>query len=160
MVGEKTIAMQLQKLGLKFRFIGRSEVHRLSSVLHDQEEIQHCIYGYCNDSGVLLVATDQRLILVDNRFLFVHQRTINYDEITHSSVSSGMLAVTLQLHVQSKSVNFKTYADARLKKLQEYIVEVQDAFENRNILSYAEADIQDWALPFGVPANVDPNPSL
>lgn len=155
MIAERTVREQLKNIGLKFRFLGRSEVKRLSSVLRSDEEIHHCIYGYHSDTPVLFVATDQRLLIVDKRFLFLQQQTIQYDEITHLHMGKGLLAATFNIKTKWKRIEFKTYADARLKRLYEYTSELQEQYKQRAHMNYIELDVHDWTAPFGLTGSIE-----
>jgi len=120
MVNELTLHKQYSPRR-QFRVFGRKAARRLKNILRPDETIYESVYGFSNDGTVLLTATNQRLILIDTRFLFTSLENIQYGLITHQSISRSKLSRTITLHVGGTRVVFSSFADARLKALYETV---------------------------------------
>ena len=88
MVSALNVEQQLQRLGLKFSFIGRPEIRELQNILFPDELMLHCLMGFYGGGTALLAATDQRLLLVDKKIFFLSLEDIRYDMISEIDVSS------------------------------------------------------------------------
>ncbi|HMT19223.1 MAG TPA: PH domain-containing protein [Candidatus Saccharibacteria bacterium] len=121
MVHIDEVMRQLRALNLQFRVFGNAEVRELALVLNEQEHIQHCIYGYYQGGSALLVATSNRLLLIDKRPFFLNLEDVRYEMITDVRFAGRLLDATVFLQTSGKSLLFRSFADKRLRVLCGYI---------------------------------------
>ncbi len=121
MVSHIEVLSQLKNLGLTFRVFGRAETKELANVLNEGETIYHCSFGYYQGGSALLVATNMRLLLVDKRPFFLNLEDIRYEMINEVDFAGRMLDAAVQLHTGSKQLKFRSFADARLRKLCSFV---------------------------------------
>jgi hypothetical protein len=121
MVASRSIKGQLHRAGHKFRIFGRSECRELANILEPQETIVKCAYGYYHGGSGILVATDQRLILVDKRPLYLNVESMRYENIKDVQFDTKMLQGVLYLDIGVKRLVFRSVSDASLRKINEYV---------------------------------------
>lgn len=134
MVAKRSIYSQLRAIGLRFKIYGRAEVQQLHSILLPGEIIQHCVYGYYIGGSGLLVATTERLLLIDKRPLYLHLEELSYDSIDESLIRRKLLQATFFVRSGKKRLKFRSLSDARMKQLYRYVQKRQ---------AEAERDIRD-----------------
>ena len=71
MVSYQEIAKQLQKLGVNPHRLFRAEVEELQEVLHDDEQIKGFMSGRYQGDPAIVVATNERILLVDKKPLHI-----------------------------------------------------------------------------------------
>lgn len=121
MVRLNEVMRQLQVLNLQFRFFGKSEVRELALVLNENEQIRHCLFGYYQGGSALLVATSNRLLLIDKRPFFLNLEDVRYEMITDVRFAGRLLDATVFLQTSGKSLLFRSFSDKRLRELCSYI---------------------------------------
>jgi hypothetical protein len=102
------INQQLKKLGASRYCLMRSEIRNLYKILHDGEQIMGIVYGRYHEGFAVLLATDRRVLYVDNKPLFARTDEITFDLVGGlSSGKVGMLA-TITLHTRIGDYTLKT----------------------------------------------------
>ncbi len=85
-----------------------SECRELPTLLRSDEHIRGAIYGHNESGRALLVATDERLVFIDKKPLFLKVEEITYDMITGLSFFQGGLSATVILHTRIGDYSIKT----------------------------------------------------
>ena len=133
MTNYDNVLKQLRALGLNYSFFGKPETRELAKILNADEVINHCTFGFYQGGSALLVATNMRLLLVDKRPFFVNLEDIRYEMINEVDFAGRLLDASVQLHTGSKQLKFRSFADARLRKLCSF---VQDQITRARQLEY------------------------
>lgn len=121
MISFDEVQRQLKDLGLSYSLFGKPETRELANIMNEEEVIYHCTFGFYQGGSALLVATNARLLLVDKRPFFVNIEDIRYEMINEVDFAGRMLDASVQLHTGSKQLKFRSFADARLRKLCSFI---------------------------------------
>ncbi len=145
MVKYENVIEQLNALGLRFALFGRSETKELANVLNEGETIKHCVFGFYQGGSALLVATGNRLLLVDKRPFFLNLEDIRYEMINEVDYSGRLLDAAIHLHTGNKQLKFRSFSDARLRQLCTYI---QNQITRARMLEYMLDEgrpvVQSW----------------
>lgn len=122
MVHPSLIEARLDKLGFRASRWFRAEIHELQHILMDDEEIVSLATGRYFGSFALLVATDQRLLLIDKRVFFMTIEDIRYDMISEIDFNMQQVyAANLTVHTMSKIHKFTSVKNRRqLRELATY----------------------------------------
>lgn len=141
------VETQLKDIGCNFRFFGRPEVRELAKILQPSEIIAHAVNGYYEGGFALLVVTDQRLLLIDRKPMFLTIEDIRFDMIAEIDFNHRLLNATARIFSMNKSLVFTTWNHARLRLLVDHlqhqvmqfrtgqhIPAVQDQFGSSNIV--------------------------
>lgn len=138
MVAKRSIDTQIRALGLHFRMRGRGEVNELRNILQPGEQIKHCIYGYYSGGSGILVATSNRLLLIDKRPLYLYLEEFSYDTINESLVMQKLLQTTLFIRSGTKRIRFRSLSDARLKRMSRFVqarlAEIERDIRDSNVI--------------------------
>jgi Bacterial PH domain len=121
MVDHSNVLKQLKDLGLNYTFFGHPETKELANVLNPGEQIFHCAFGFYQGGSALLVATNSRLLLVDKRPFFLNLEDIRYEMINEVDFAGRLLDASVSLHTGSKQLRFRSFADARLRKMCNFV---------------------------------------
>lgn len=122
MVHISQIQARLSHLGIKLSRWYQAEVRELQHILFEHEEIIAIVPGRYFAGYALLVATDQRLLLIDKRTFFLTVEDIRYDMIFETDFSSRMVDATLQLYTLNKQHRFTTFKyRQQLRALTTYV---------------------------------------
>jgi hypothetical protein len=139
MVSKSSVSTQLKRIGHKFRIFGRAEANELKNILNLGESILQCAYGHYHGGSGLLVATDQRILLVDKRPFYLNVESMAYENLNHIDYKQDKLHGVLYIQSGVKRVIFRSISDARLKfirsKADEYIETM-----SRNIFSTVDTE--------------------
>jgi hypothetical protein len=112
---------QLKKIGCNFRFFGRSEIKELAKILLPGETIAKATNGMYEAGFAMLVVTDQRLLLVDKKPMFLTIEDIRFDMIAEINYHYRLLNSSAHIFSTNKTVTFTTWNHARLRSLVEYL---------------------------------------
>lgn len=121
MITHNQVLEQLHELRLKFTFFGKAEVRELAKILNTNEQIQHCNFGFYQGGSALLVATNMRLLLIDKRPFFLNLEDIRYEMINEVDFAGRLLDATVSLHTGNKRLAFRSFSDARLRHMCQFI---------------------------------------
>jgi len=117
MVTLQEVESQFKAIGFNFRAWGRGEVKELCKILADGETIKQCANGYYQNGFAMLVATNQRLLLVDRKPLFLTLEAIWYDKIGQIDFYHRMLNATICISSPNKDLNFTSWSHGRLRQI-------------------------------------------
>jgi hypothetical protein len=106
MVHISEIQSQLTRLGIRLTRWFNPELKELQRILMDNEKIIAAAPGRYFSGLALLVATDQRLLLIDKRTFFMTVEDTRYDMVSEIDFSSRFYDVTLHIFTLNKQHNF------------------------------------------------------
>jgi len=117
MVSMRTVEEQLRLSGSRIGLWGRSEVKELCNVLLPGEEIRDCVNGHYLNGFAMLCATNQRIILIDSKPMFLTVEDVRYDMIAEIDYSHRLLDSTIKVFTPTKTLNFTSWNIQRLRRL-------------------------------------------
>jgi len=122
-VSKESVESQLVKLGFNFHsWVNRAEIRELPNILLPEEEIYECVNGYYEGGFALLVATNVRVLLIDKKPLnFLTVEDLRFDMINQMDYSHRMMGAQISISVGSKNLRFRSYNQARLRKLINHV---------------------------------------
>jgi len=107
MVHPSVIEARLGKLGFRTSRWFRAEINELQHILMHDEQIISLACGRYFGSFALLVATDQRLLIIDKRVFFMTIEDIRYDMISEIDFNmQQMYAANLTVYTMNKTHKF------------------------------------------------------
>ena len=122
MVHPSIIEARLGELGFRANRWFRPEIHELQHILMDDEKIIALACGRYFGSFALLVATDQRLLLIDKRVFFMTIEDSRYDMISEIDFNMQMYAANLSIYTMNKTHKFTSVRYKRqLRELTTYV---------------------------------------
>jgi hypothetical protein len=122
MVHISVIQARLSQLGVKLSRWYQAELRELQHILFEHEKIIALVPGRYFGGYALLVATDQRLLLVDKRTFFLTVEDIRYDMISQTDYSAKLMDATLQLYTLNKQHRFTAFKyKKQLRELTSYV---------------------------------------
>lgn len=133
MVARKTLKKQLADLKLRGWLFGRAEIKELRRLLNPDEIVKQCAYGYYNGGSGILVATNERVLLIDKQPLYTNIEEMKYESIRGVECHQKSMQALISIHTSMKRLRFRSFSDARLKLMEDYITE--RALEAQNIIA-------------------------
>jgi hypothetical protein len=121
MVTLEEVEKQLTAIGANSRFWGRAEIVELQHILVPGEQIQACMNGRYHGGFATLVATDQRLLLVDKKLFYLTIEDMRYDMIAEVDFGAQLLSGTMQVCTPTKNLAFTTFKPKVLRQVATYI---------------------------------------
>jgi hypothetical protein len=122
MVHPSLIEAQINKLGFKVSRWFSPEIRELEHILMDHEKIISLACGRYFGSFALLVATDQRLLLIDKRVFFMTIEDTRYDMISEIDYNSQVYNATVTVFTINKTHKFTTMKyKQQLRDLTSYV---------------------------------------
>lgn len=120
MVSLNQVEQQLKRVGCNFRFWGRAEIRELCNVLMPQETIAHCVNGHYEGGFAMLCVTDQRLLLIDRKPMFMAMEDIRFDMIAELDYSRQLLSSTIHIATQTSKLRFSSWNQHHLREVLNY----------------------------------------
>jgi hypothetical protein len=118
MVSKKEIVKQLKKINFKHDGWGKGEVAQLPNIILPDEEIYECVNGRYENGFALLVATDIRLLLIDQKPLnFLTVEDLRFDTVSQMDYNHRLFGASITITAGSKKLVFKSSNKVRLRKL-------------------------------------------
>jgi hypothetical protein len=117
----KQLEEQLELIGCNYRFWGRAELKELAYVLLPGEIVKHCVNGSYEGGFALLVATDQRVLLIDKKPMYLTLEDIRFDMIVEIDYNHRLLNANVRLCTPNKELRFLAYNHARLRALFHFV---------------------------------------
>lgn len=113
---------KLATINYKPHIFMRKEVKDLARVLSNDENIVHCINGHYAGGMALLVATDQRLLIVDHKPMFLTVDSISYSMIQEMFYNYRLLNSGLKIFTStsSKTLDFISMNHYGMKAITDY----------------------------------------
>jgi hypothetical protein len=121
MANPKLLEERLKEIGCNFRFFARPELKELGNVLLDNEVVEHCVIGTYEGGFALLVATDQRVLLIDKKPLYLTLEDTRYDMITEVDFNHRLMDGNIYIRTPNKALRFVAYNQGRLRKMFHFV---------------------------------------
>ena len=122
MVSMQSVEKQLKRLKFNMHSWGRAEIRELPNILIPGEEMYECVNGTYEGGFALLVATDSRVLLIDKKPLnFLTVEDMRFEMINELDYSHRMIGAQISISAGSKTLRFKSYNQARLRKLINHV---------------------------------------
>lgn len=122
MVHPSVIEARLAKLNIKISSWFKAELRELQKTLADGEEIVALVTGRYYGGYALLVATNQRMLLIDKKTFFMAFEDIRYDMISEINFNSRLLDSTITLFTINKQHRFTCFKHRhQLRQLTSYV---------------------------------------
>ena len=139
MVSLNIIDEQLRQTGHRIGLWGRSEIRELCNILLPGEEITDCVNGHYFNGFALLCATNQRIILVDVKPMFMTLEDIRYDMIAGIDYSHRLFDSTVKIFTPTKKLYFTSWNVTRLRRLamnsQKHVLAIRQFQANNTFTS-------------------------
>lgn len=117
MIALQTLEQQLKDIGCNFRFFGRPEIRELAKILTPGECISNCVNGIYEGGFALLAITDQRLLLIDRKPMYLTIEDIRFDMIAEIDYNHRLLNATARIYSTNKQLAFTSWNHTRLRNL-------------------------------------------
>lgn len=122
MVHMSIIEARLSQLGIRVTRWFRAEVRELQHILMENENIIAVACGRYFGGFAMLVATDQRLLLIDKKTLFMTVEDIRYDMISEIDFSTRLMDSTVTIFTVNKQHRFTSMKNkVQLRRLINYV---------------------------------------
>jgi hypothetical protein len=122
MVHPSVIEARLGELRFRCSCWFKAEVHELQHILMEHEKIIALACGRYFGSYALLVATDQRLLLIDKRVFFMTIEDTRYDMISEIDFNTQAYYANLTIYTVNKTHKFTSIKHRRqLREVTNYI---------------------------------------
>lgn len=121
MVTIHEVERQLKQIGCNFRFFGRPEIRELAKILLPGERIAQATNGFYEGGFALLVVTDDRLLLIDRKPMFLTIEDLRFDMIAEIDFNHRLLNATVNIHSTNKSLRFTAWNHQRLRTLVQHL---------------------------------------
>jgi hypothetical protein len=121
-ISQKKLEQQLKKLHFNPNGWGRSEAKELCSILMEDEEVEQLVNGYYEAGFALLVATKNRVLLVDKKPLnYLTVEDMRFDMISEFDYSHRLIGAHVTINSNSKTFSFTSLNQPRLRSLIMYV---------------------------------------
>jgi len=158
------LEIQLKRIGCNFRFWGRSELKELANVLLPGEIVEHCVNGSYEGGFALLVATNQRVLLIDKKPFYLTLEDIRFDMISEIDYNHRLLNSTVFICTPNKAMRFLGYNQYRLRQLfhfvQTKVMEIRQHYQQQGQLWKEYANSLAQGGDGSVPMQPDYNPNM
>jgi hypothetical protein len=122
MVHPSIIEARLGELGFRASRWFNAEIREMERILMDDEKIISLACGRYFGSFALLVATDQRLLLIDKRTFFMTIEDTRYDMISEIDYNSQVYNATVTVYTINKTHKFSSMKyKQELRHLTSYV---------------------------------------
>ncbi len=160
MVTHKEVEKQLKRIGFTIKFWGRPEIMELQHILIPGEQVMHCMNGRYEGGFATLVATDQRLLLIDKRIMHLFVEDIRYDMLAEVDFSSQIISASAKVCTPTKTLIFTTFRSKELRQLVSYVqqrvIEIRQQYSFQ-ATSQGQQDTQpQQAAAYTQPADTTP----
>jgi hypothetical protein len=155
----KQLEDQLKRIGCNFQFWGRAELKELANVLLPGEIVEHVVNGSYEGGFALLAATNQRVLLIDKKPMYLTLEDVRFDMIAEVDYNHRLMNANIFICTPNKSLRFTGYNHARLRKMFHFIqTRVMDIRQHyAHPTQPQEMQVQQSISPYqyeAIPANV------
>ena len=123
MVHIDEVEHQLRRLGAHNMMWCRAELKELPKILFRGEQIEHIVTGRYEGGYALLVATNNRVLLIDKKPFYLTLEDVRYDMISDVLFYHRLLNATVRLGNMNKTIVFTAYNHNKIRELTAYIQE-------------------------------------
>jgi len=120
MVNLSEVEQQLKNVGYHFRLLWRAERRELSQILQPGETIQRCANGQYEGGLAILCITDQRILLIDRKPLYLTLEDIRFDMVTEVDYRHRLLNASIHITTPNRTLVFIGWNHAELRELMNY----------------------------------------
>jgi hypothetical protein len=122
MVHLNLIETQLSQLGIRTSRWFKAEIRELQHILMEREKIIALVTGRYFGGFAIIVATDQRILIIDKKVLFLTVEDIRYDMIAEVDYNARLFDATVTMFTVNKQHHFTTYKNkTQLRQMVSYI---------------------------------------
>ncbi len=137
---------QLKRIGVSFQFFGHAELRELPNILFANEELEHVVRGRYDGGVAVLVATNQRVLLVDKKPFYLTIDDMRYEMIADVEFNHRLLDATVRLGTVNKTLRFTSYSHSKLRQMTTFVQQQVMAFR-QNQTQVAPPQAQPAARP-------------
>jgi general stress protein 26 len=119
------IKEELIKAGATKYTLLRAELRKLPSLIHKDEIIGGIVYGRTEGGTALLVATDKRVVYVDEKVFYDRADEINYDVVSGVSLNKQGRYSGVVLHTRLGDFKFKFVRTVMAQRFVQYVEDRQ-----------------------------------
>lgn len=123
MVHVDEVTQQLRRLGAHNMMWCRAELRELPKILFRGEQIEHIVTGRYEGGYALLVATNNRVLLIDKKPFYLTLEDVRYDMISDVLFYHRLVDATIRLGNMNKTIVFTAFNKNKLRELTAYIQE-------------------------------------
>ena len=120
MVDLKEVEQQLKNVGYNFSIWWRAERRELCNILTPDEKIQHAANGQYEGGLALLCVTDQRVLLIDRKPLYLTLEDIRFDMVTEVDYRHRLLNASIHITTPNRTLVFVGWNHAEMRRLLTY----------------------------------------
>lgn len=120
MVHLQEVERQLKQIGYNFHFWYRAERRELANILLPDEKIKHCANGQYEGGFAILCVTDQRILLIDRKPMYLTLEDIRFDMVTEIDYRHRLINASIHVTTPNRTLVFVGYNHALLRKLLNY----------------------------------------
>jgi hypothetical protein len=118
MVSQKYVDKQLKEINFNPHGWGRGEIKELPNIILPDEQIYECVNGIYDGGFALLVSTDIRVLLVDQKPMnYLTVEDMRFDMISEMDYSHRLFGARISISSGNKNLKFLSYNQPRLRKL-------------------------------------------
>lgn len=122
----------------------------------EDETVKQCVNGHYEGGFAMLVATDKRLLLVDQKPMYLTIEAMWYDKIASVDYNYRMLNASICIFGMNKEITFTSWNHSRLREVlmysQKRMAEAKAAEENQNQFASQNQQPQYQYVPYFVQA--------
>jgi hypothetical protein len=121
-ISHKKLEEQMKRINFHHNGWGRSEISELCNVIMPDEEIEECVNGWYEAGFALLVATKDRVLLVDKKPLgYLTVEDMRFDMINELDLHHRLLGAQIRISAGAKTLLFTSLNQARLRRLLNFV---------------------------------------
>ncbi len=155
MVDPKLVKQQLEKIDADSSLWCRAERRELPRIMFEGEQINHLINGRWSGGFATLVATDQRVLLIDKKPLYLTLEDIRYDMISDVMFNNRLINATLLLGTLNKTITFMSFNQHKLREFTNFVQQRVMDFRNAGQSASPVATVTEMQAP-----TVDATPAI
>lgn len=121
MATKQDVLDQLQRLGVSGKGWGSAEINELPNILMPGEQVTAYSHGWYESGFATLIATNERLLLIDKKLFHLTIEDIRYDMIAEVDYNARVLDATVRVSSVNKTLRFTSFKPGQLRKLTNYI---------------------------------------
>ncbi len=115
------IAAELQRAGLNWFSIIRSEGRHLPNIIHKDEHIGGAIYGFGSSGWCMIIATEKRVIYLDKKPFFTTKDILTYDIVSGVQLNAVGPFASVTLQTRGLEYSLKYVGHKAAEKFADYI---------------------------------------
>ncbi|GAC1387813.1 MAG: hypothetical protein NVS1B7_2530 [Candidatus Saccharimonadales bacterium] len=136
MVHPNIVQKQLRQIGADFRHWGRGEAREIPQALMEGEALQVALMGRYSGGFAMLIATDQRILLIDKKPLYLTIEDIRYDMVAEVDYRHQLIDATVHICTLNKQLRFTSTRKPELRQLTNFIqVRVSELRQHQQVMN-------------------------